>query len=126
MKNFYDKINSWKDSVYSRRNYTRMDHHPFYEIAIPYLPKDIQEIIVDIGSGKGEFAEHLDLYTKYTNIFLLDGNNQTIQALQEKNINALSYRAPEKLPFEDGTISFVHCSNMKETNNYIYRTHLTQ
>ena len=118
MNNFYDKPNSWKNSFYSRKNYSTMDRHPFYEIAIPYLPNDKDGIIVDIGAGEGEFANHLDLYSKYSNLFLLDANNQTIQYLKERKINAISYRAPERLPFEDSTVSFIHCSHMVEHLNH--------
>jgi len=111
MGNFHDRLNSWKNSFYSRQNYATMDRRPFYEVAIPYLPNEKAGIIVDIGAGEGGFANHLDIYSKYSSIFLLDANNQTIQYLKEKQTNAILYRAPEKLPFEDSTVSFIHCTH---------------
>ncbi|UCH13373.1 MAG: class I SAM-dependent methyltransferase [Bacteroidales bacterium] len=119
MNKFYDKLDSWKKSFRSRKNYTTKDRHPFYEIAIPYLPNNKAEVIVDIGAGKGEFVNHLNLYAKYKNVFLLDANKHTIQYLKEKHSNAILYRAPEKLPFEDSTVSFIHSSHMVEYLNHV-------
>jgi ubiquinone/menaquinone biosynthesis C-methylase UbiE len=114
MNNLSERLNSWKNAFDSRQKYSTMDRRPFYEIARPYLPNNKAGIIVDIGAGEGSFASHLGLYGKYTNIYLLDGNNQTIQYLKEKQTNAILYRAPNKLPFEDSCISFIHCSHMVE------------
>ena len=118
MNTFYDKLNSWKNSFYARKKYSTVDYHPFYRITIPFLPNDKDGIIVDIGSGKGEYANLLDLYGKYNNVLLLDANNQTIQHLKKKQINAILYRAPERLPFEDSTVSFIHCSHLVEHLNH--------
>jgi ubiquinone/menaquinone biosynthesis C-methylase UbiE len=114
MSNFTEKLNSWKNSFYSRKHYCTLNRHPFYEIAAPYLPPDKDEVVLDIGAGEGEFAQHLGLFSKYTNLYLLDANGQTIDSLAPKTSNAILYRAPEKLPFGDGTVSFIHCSHLME------------
>lgn len=118
MSSFYNKFQSWRDSFIARKNYSTMDKYPFFEIVVPYLPKDKFGVIVDIGAGYGGFAKHLDLYSKYKNVVLLDSNKQTIEYLISNKMNAILYKAPEKLPFRDGTVSFIHCSHMVEYLNH--------
>lgn len=108
------KLDSWKKSFHSRERYCTMKRQLFYEIAALYLPDNKDRIIVDIGAGEGSFAEQLDLYNKYTNLFLLDANNQTVESLKGRTTNAILYSAPARLPFEDGAVSFIHCSHMVE------------
>jgi SAM-dependent methyltransferase len=108
------RLGAWKESYFSRQNYSTMDRRPFYELAVPFLPKNKDRIIVDIGAGEGGFAKHLDLCGKYPNTYLLDGNIKTVQNLEGKCVRAMLYRAPEKLPFEDSSVGFIHCSHLVE------------
>ncbi len=99
-----------------------MDRTPFYEIAIPYLPKNREAMIVDVGSGEGAFASHLNNNDPHINVTLLDANNQAVQSLKERGFNAIKYKAPDKLPFENGTVDLIHCSHLVEhlTNEELY------
>lgn len=108
------KYKSWKKSYHFRRYYCTIDRRPFYDIAAKYLPTDESAIIVDIGSGEGQFTGYLNLVNKYKNLFLLDGNSFTIKNMRSKFWNAILYKAPEKLPFESATVSYIHCSHLIE------------
>lgn len=106
------KYNSWKKSYQRRRIYCTMDRRPFYDIAAKYLLSDENGIVVDIGSGVGEFADYLNLASTYKNVFLLDGNSATIENLKSRFRNAILYKCPNKLPFESATVNFIHCSHL--------------
>ena len=108
------KLNSCKKSYQFRRDYCTTSRHPFYDLAGRYLPDDKEGIVVDIGAGEGDFAEHLSLANRYTNVYLLDANNSTIEVLRSKFKNAVLYKVPERLPFEDTSVSYVHCSHIVE------------
>ncbi|KPK87095.1 hypothetical protein AMJ80_12540 [bacterium SM23_31] len=110
---YKEKYNLWKSYKF-RRNYCTFSKRPFYDIAAKYLPSDENGIIVDIGAGEGKFADYLALAEKYNNVFLLDGNNTTVEKLKKKFENAVLYKAPGSLPFEDLTVSYVHCSHLIE------------
>ena len=111
------KYSSWKEFYQVRQKYCTLHHYPFFEIAGKYLPKNENAIIVDIGAGYGGFADHLKLLNKYENIFLLDKNPRTVETLKSRYKNAILYTAPEKLPFEDATVDFIHCSHLLEHLN---------
>lgn len=110
---FKEKYNLWKSHKF-RRNYCTFSKRPFYDIAAKYLPSDENGIIADIGAGEGKFADYLNLKEKYKNVFLLDGNNITVEKLKNRFKNAILYKAPGKLPFEDSAVSYVHCSHLIE------------
>ncbi len=95
------------------KKYCSMERSPFFDIAAKYLPKNNSKYLLDIGAGTGAFAEYLELH-KYPNMFLLDSNPKTIATLKEKQFNALLYKAPNRLPFEDSSVSYIHCSHMIE------------
>ena len=72
-------------------------------------------LILDIGAGQGGFAEHLKLANMvFPNLYPLDSNTSTVEALKSISENAMSYTAPEELPFADNTVSYIHCSHMVE------------
>jgi hypothetical protein len=54
------------------------------------------------------------LTRKFKNLYLLDANASTIEFLMRKFENAKLYRAPERLSFENGAVSFIHCSHLVE------------
>lgn len=123
MNSVVKKYKSWKKSYHFRKYYCTIDRRPFYAIAAKYLPADESAIIVDIGSGEGQFADYLNLANKYKNLFLLDGNSLTIENLKSRFKNAILYRAPEKLPSKSATVSYIHCSHLIE---HLYSQELYQ
>jgi len=83
---------------------------PFYKLAAEYLPENKASIVVDVGCGYAIFSKQFNLADKYKNLFLLDGNEQTVN-----NIDGLRlYNAPDRLPFDNGTVGFIHCSHLIE------------
>ncbi|MCA9904211.1 MAG: class I SAM-dependent methyltransferase [Anaerolineae bacterium] len=106
---------TWKSQhdLRSASSYTLNDRLPFFDIAGKHLPDDKDAFIVDIGAGDGYFAQHLGL-NQYRNLFLLDGNAASVADLQASFQNALIYVAPGKLPFEDNTVAYIHCSHLIE------------
>jgi ubiquinone/menaquinone biosynthesis C-methylase UbiE len=108
------ELYSWRESYQTRKDYCTKDRRPFYDVAGKYLPDDAEQIIVDIGAGEGGFAEYLKLSDRFRNLYLLDANSLTIECLKGKLSNVILYKAPEPLPFEDGTVSYVHCSHIVE------------
>lgn len=108
-----EKYNLWRSYKF-RRRYCTYSKRPFYDIAAHYLPSDENGVIVDIGSGEGKFADYLNLVKKYNNVFLLDGNDITVEKLKNRFENAILYKAPGRLPFEDSAVRYVHCSHLIE------------
>jgi len=92
----------------------RRDRIPFYDLAGKYLPSHEDAVVVDLGSGSGNFDDHLKLGQRYRKLFLLDGNGGTVDDLRKRYSNVILYNAPEKLPFEDMSVDYLHCSHMIE------------
>jgi SAM-dependent methyltransferase len=105
---------TWREFFHFRKHYCDVDRCPFYELAGHYLPGDKEAIIVDIGCGSGDFATYLDLHNKYSNLFFLDGNATTVDELKRQFKNVVLYRAPGTLPFDEGSVAFIHSSHMVE------------
>lgn len=114
MNSVVEKYKSWKKSYHFRIYYCTIDRRPFYAISAKYLPADESAIIVDIGSGEGQFADHLNLAIKYKNLFLLDGNRSTIENIKGRFRNVILFRVSEKLPFQSATVNYIHCSHLIE------------
>jgi len=108
------KFRSWKISFNSHKVLSTMNRQPFFDIAQRYLPENRNSIIVDLGSGNGEFGTCGDICSKYDNFYLLDGNVQTVHELRAKFRNVIKYTAPGPLPFKNGSVSYVHCSHFIE------------
>jgi SAM-dependent methyltransferase len=102
-KNFIKRIKT-------RNQYATNSRLPFYGLAGEYLPENKDAKIVDIGSGYGSFADHLKLREKYKNILLLDADEGVV----EKINNSILYKAPERLPFENESVGYIHCSHLVE------------
>jgi len=110
------------ESFYSysvfKKKYSTHQREPFFAIALKYgrLLKQKDPVIIDIGSGEGDFFNYLrqnDFPTN--NVSLLDANDRTV----EKNKNELTgksihYTAPDRLPFEDKGVGLIHTSHMIE------------
>lgn len=86
---------------------------PFFDLAGKYLPADKEAIILDIGAGNCEFAEQLRLADRYEKFHPLDVNTDTIKKLDPK-YKAIAYQAPQRLPFPDLSVSYIHCSHLIE------------
>lgn len=108
------KFKSWKLGFDQRVMYSTMERRRYYDIASQYLPAEPNAVVVDLGSGDGSFADHLNLRERYRDVFLLDGNPDTARELASRYPHALHYRAPERLPFDGGAVSFIHSSHMVE------------
>jgi SAM-dependent methyltransferase len=108
------RYHRWKESRRFRKSYFTMRREPFYRVAGKYLPTDSNATVIDIGAGNGLFAQLLSLDKKYKNLVLLDGNMSTVQSLKTRFTNVVLYRAPERLPFEAGTVAYIHCSHLVE------------
>ncbi|MDH3377056.1 MAG: class I SAM-dependent methyltransferase [Gammaproteobacteria bacterium] len=107
-------IAAWTKSFQDRAKYCTNEKLPFFDIANDYLPISKSAVIIDIGAGLGRFAERLDLRNRYPNLYLLDGNQETVRELAKIYNNVAIYRAPDALPFEHHSVDFVHCSHMIE------------
>jgi ubiquinone/menaquinone biosynthesis C-methylase UbiE len=70
--------------------------------------------VVDIGAGDGSFARSQNLALRYKNLYLLDHNTESVAALKKEFPKAEVYNVPEKLPFDDRTVSFIHLSHIVE------------
>ncbi len=106
--------NLWKKSYQARKRFTNFWRISFYKIAVKYLPADNELVIIDIGAGSGQFEESFQIIKKYKNLYLLDGNEETIKGLKSKYENAILYKAPEKLPFDNSSVDYIFCSHLME------------
>ena len=104
---------TWRRAFRDKQRYANKGRDPFYLLAGEYLPAETDAIVVDVGAGFGRFAEILGLENR-CDLRLLDGNPDTVARLARRYRNVQQYRAPEPLPFADGTVSFVHCSHLVE------------
>lgn len=109
-----ERYHRWKELHKCRKSYYTMQREPFYHVAGKYLPTDTDATVIDIGAGNGLFAQLFSLDKKYRNLVLLDGNMSTVKNLKTRFTNVVLYQAPEKLPFESGTVAYVHCSHLVE------------
>ncbi len=48
------------------------------------------------------------------NIYILDGNDDLINVLRLNGKNAIIYKAPNKIPFDDSSVDYIHCSHFIE------------
>lgn len=87
--------------------YATQRREPFYKIAKKYIKKE--SVVLDIGAGNGSFAEYLSL----KNMFLIDGNINTVKKYKLKYPNYYHCKLPE-LPFSDNQFDVIHCSHIIE------------
>lgn len=110
----FKKIAEWKRLHENRQSHCTRDQTPFFDIAAKYLPSDKNATIVDIGTGTGAFPNHLGLSDKYENLYLLDGNKNSIKKLKEKYPKAETWQASDRMPFSDGSVNFLHSGHLVE------------
>jgi len=108
------KLASWRMSFQERERYCTHDRDPFLKIARDYLPLDSTKTVVDVGAGSGLFAHCVDPDKRLNNLYLLDANQSTVQYLKTKFRNVIAYKAPDKLPFANSSVSYIHCSHLIE------------
>lgn len=112
--NIINKLNQWHCNTKNIKRFTTMSRKPFYDMVAKYLPKFNGKTLLDIGAGSADFATHLGIKEKYQNLYLLDANDKTIALLKERGYEALLYKVPDRLPFDDHSVSFVHTSHLVE------------
>jgi SAM-dependent methyltransferase len=103
-----------KKTFNERMQYCTRDRAPFFKLAEEFLPPNQAEIILDIGSGNGEFVRLLNLDARFPHLYLLDSNPLTVNTLKQQYKNVLQYTIPDKLMFEDETVAFIHSSHVIE------------
>ena len=90
------------------KKYASYDREPFFEIAKKYTIG--REKLLDIGPGVGAFADSLGR----DDICLVEGNPKSVAKLKARYQNVVHARMPERLPFDDSSFDFVHCSHIIE------------
>lgn len=108
------RFSEWKENYKNRKIYRRSNKYVFLDIAKKYLPSDKNALILDIGAGNSGNMDYIDESNEYNNIFMLDQNSETIEKLMSQNKNAILYKAPARLPFNDASVSYVLCSHLIE------------
>ena len=114
IKQIQRRINSWRADFDNREAHSDTCRAPYFELCRDFLPSQREAIVLDIGAGNGAFAEQLNLNERFANLWLLDGNPETVSALQERFRHAHRYIAPGRLPFNDESVSFIHSSHLTE------------
>jgi ubiquinone/menaquinone biosynthesis C-methylase UbiE len=102
----FEKYSSFK------KKYLTLNREPFFELAANYILRG-SKVVLDIGSGEGDFFVYLEKKGfEINNVYLLDGNQTTVDKNKGLTANSLFYLAPEKLPFEDHSVDFIHISHL--------------
>lgn len=107
-------LTRWRSEFNRRQRYSVSSRDPFFELAAAHLPLEEDGIVVDIGAGDGSFARTQNVALRHKNLYLLDHNAASVAALKKEFPKAEVYSAPDKLPFDDKTVSFVHLSHIVE------------
>lgn len=84
------------------------EREPFFAIARNYFCPGM--ITLDVGAGDGNFARFIG----DENIYLVDGNPATVEHLKKQFKNAYSWKAQERLPFDNHFFDLIHCSHLVE------------
>lgn len=87
--------------------YVTQNREVFFEFAKKHIKPDSK--VLDIGAGAGAFAE----YCEKKDIYLYDGNEESVKQLEKKYENVFLGSLPE-LPFEDEFFNVIHCSHVVE------------
>lgn len=113
-----EKYKEWNETFKMKRKYSNLKDFPFcfYDLAAKYLPEDEKAMIIDVGCGECRFEDYLELWDKYENLHVLDGNPDTINRLMvlHKYSNVLIHMIPNNLPFENESIDYIFCGHLIE------------
>ncbi len=88
--------------------YTTFAREPFYELAKKYHNFGMKSL--DIGAGKGGFADIIG----DQDIYLIDGNPETVMQLKVRYKNSILLNLPSRLPWGDGFFDLIHSSHLIE------------
>lgn len=111
------KYKEWKKYFKEKNNNIQGNPHCFYDLVGKYLPEYEKAIIIDVGCGKTcEFETYHELPNRYSNLFLLEMNRDTINVITKKfrDVNVIEYEAPNIIPFQDKSVDFLYSSHMIE------------
>jgi UDP-N-acetyl-2-amino-2-deoxyglucuronate dehydrogenase len=101
-----------------KQKYATHDRAPFFNIALNFARQigKVNPVIVDIGSGEGDFFQYLQRNNFDTgSLFLLDSNPATVESNKSRlTPNSIPYTAPDRLPFDNNSVGLVHTSHMIE------------
>lgn len=89
------------------KKYTTNKREVFFDIAKAYV--NPSSTVLDIGAGAGAFAKHLNI----KDIFLFDGNRESVDLLKQTYKNCYCGKLPI-LPFENYKFDLIHCSHVVE------------
>ena len=109
------RYKEWKNSFEMKKKYSK--NHPYcsYDFIERFLPEDKNTLMMDVGcGGRCLFENYFNLWDKYENILLLDGNKETVHNLRLDCRHSIYYRAPNVIPFDDKIVDFIYCSHLIE------------
>lgn len=100
------------------KKYITYKREPFFELVRPFLRDD--SFVLDIGSGS---EANFSKYFKRKDFFLFDGNEETVQKLNQNFENVQQGSLPN-LPYRDSQFDIIHCSHVVEhlTPEILYAT----
>jgi len=105
-------INNFSSYSSFKKKYLTLDRAPFFELALECIDNSTRTIL-DIGSGEGDFLLYLkEKGVNPDKVYLLDGNQATVEANKKLTPNSVFYMAPDRLPFEDLSVDVVHTSHL--------------
>ena len=108
------KYYAWKKNRNFRKIYTTHKREPFYDVIEKFLPDNPKAVLLDIGAGNGSFPDYTNLGNRYSNLYLLDSNKETVLQLNKRYKNVIEIKIPEEIPFENESVDFIHCSHVIE------------
>ncbi len=109
-------FNKYREEFKNLKKYSSGGRSAFYDLAMKHCVRITKDaLIADLGAGNLDFFNlALSKGFKKENIFLLDSNFKTVNDLKKEHNNTFHYIAPSRLPFDDGTLDFIHASHLVE------------
>ena len=104
----------WKEDFRERRQFATTKRDTFFAVAGEFLPKEPDSVVVDVGCGPAQFARQLKLAERFEHLYLLDGDVDLVHRLKTEFSKTIEYQAPSRLPFDDESVDFLHCSHLIE------------
>ena len=95
-------------SLEEAREFLPNDRALFFEVASKYCRAG--DKVLDVGAGGTRFAKGI----KDAEVYLLDGNPETVEALKKDYPHSYCCTVPEPFPFEAETFNLIHCSHLVE------------
>ncbi len=93
--------------------YATSERDIFFSLALQYLPEG-PVTAVDVGCGASNFGKQVMRTNHEAIMHCLDGNFETVETLRKEGFQSRMYLAPERLPFDDQQVGFIHCSHLIE------------